>query len=196
MFFTTDEPPYRRFKPLEEHWKMMLAEVPPFKIETVTLKREMGEWADTANGRELFEKLQSNTNWIKGWDEAWFNFPLIFNDTVMGKADWLCPKTVALLKSVGGINIAGFSILLPKSTLSLHTDTTGPTTNSIAFNMKLSGSNSKLYVKNGEGFARHAHRHGEAVLFNSEIEHYATNDGPTNRVILYVDAKVESPASS
>jgi len=175
---------------------MMLAEVPPFKLETVTLKREIGEWADTENGRELFEKLTTNTNWIKGWDEAWFNFPLIFNDTAIGKAEQLCPETIALLKSVGGINIAGFSILLPKSTLSLHTDTTGPTTNSIAFNMKLAGGNSKLYVKDGEGFARHTHRDGEAVLFNSEIEHYATNDGSTNRVILYVDAKLGPPTSS
>lgn len=195
MFFTTDEEHYRRFKPLEEHWRTMLAEVPPFNLETVTLKREIGEWADTANGRELFEKLQSNTNWIKGWDEAWFNFPLIFNDTAIGKADLLCPKTIALLKSVGGINIAGFSILLPKSILNLHKDTTGPTTNSIAFNMKLAGSNSKLYITSDQGFTSHTHRDGEAVLFNSEIEHYATNEGPTNRVILYVDARV-GPTSS
>ena len=120
MFKSTRE--YTHCRVLEERWRIISSEVPPFKASTVTIQRRHDEWYDTPKGGEFFEKLKTNKNWIVGWSKDWFNFPLMVKDTVIGSAEELCPKTIEALKLVGGINTAGFALLTPHSTLGVHTD--------------------------------------------------------------------------
>jgi hypothetical protein len=80
-------------------------------------------------------------------NDVWFNFPLMYRNNVIGKAETICPNTIKLLKSLKNINIAGYSLLIPNSKIEFHTDDTGPTFNSMAFNMKLSGGKSDLKIK-------------------------------------------------
>ena len=189
-FYTTDDDErFARLKTLEQHYLHILEEVPEFNLEAVRIKRLHNEWYNTGevDGWDKFlEALKVNRTWIAGWDKdnCWFNFPLMQRDVIIGAASELCPFTIGLLKDIGGINIAGFALLLPHSKLPPHTDTTGPSYGSIAFNMKLSGGASALHVG---PHGNHEHVTGRAVLFNSEVPHYATNDGDVIRIILYLD---------
>ena len=185
MFKTSSSYPHCRV--LEERHQAIADEVPPFDASKVTLQRHHDVWYDTPKGKEFFEKLEANTEWIYGWSKDWYNFPLMIKDTVVGSAERQCPKTIEALRAVGGINTAGFALLAPHATLGVHTDSTGPKTQSMSFNMLLSGGPAELYVTYGTDFMKHTHVKGEAVFFNSEHPHYATNSGASNRVILYVD---------
>jgi len=99
-----------------------------------------------------------------------------------------CPKTLQLLELVKilgiKINIAGYTLLLPNTKLQIHNDpNTGISSNTAAFNMPLTGTDCYLYMKD----SKYLHQNGKAVLFNSEIDHYADNNGSTNRFLLYMD---------
>jgi aspartyl/asparaginyl beta-hydroxylase (cupin superfamily) len=134
----------------------------------------------------MYQQLSSNRDWVAGWDpdNKWFNFPLILKDRPIGFAKEICPNTIQILQDLGGINTAGFAIILPHSRLPVHTDPTGPTYGTMAFNMLLSGKNSSLIVGKSPPYK---HKLGKAVLFNSELEHYARNDSDDIRTILYMD---------
>jgi len=188
MYYTTKCKRFRRFKNLETRYKDLLSEIPPFDPEKVTFKRKRGVWLDeTTDGyKEMIKELSSTTEWVEGCnsDSTWYNFPLILKDQPIGFAKEICPVTIGILQAIGGINVAGFAILRPHSILPVHTDVTGPTYGSMAFNMLISGEKSSLIVGKS---APYIHKLGKAVLFNSEIPHCARNDSDDNRVILYMD---------
>lgn len=192
MFHSTDNQLYKRFKTLETNYVKIRDEIPAFDKSTVTIKRGEGEWHDTESGANLLKTLETNKNWVAGWDKTniWYNFPLIANNQVLGEAEKICPFTIDLLKEIGNINVAGFSLILPNSQLPVHQDDTGPTFNSMALNLKLIGGVCNLYIKQNNKFVSHRHMSGKAVIFNSEVDHYADNKGGTNRIILYLDFQI------
>jgi len=111
----------------------------------------------------------------------------MYRNNVIGKAGTICPNTIKLLKSLKNINIAGYSLLIPNSKIEFHTDDTGPSFNSMAFNMKLSGGKSDLKIKDKNNIYINLHKNGKAIIFNSELQHSAENYSDSNRIILYVD---------
>lgn len=194
MFLSTDNPKFKHLKCLETNYMKIRDEIPIFDKSTVTIKRRQGAWYDTETGTNLLKELEINKNWVAGWDETniWYNFPLMANNNILGDAEKLCPFTINLLKDIGNINIAGFSLILPNSQLPIHTDNTGPNFNSMALNMKLVGGICNLYVKKNNKFISHRHITGKPVIFNSELEHYADNQGSTNRILLYIDFETKN----
>ena len=123
---------------------------------------------------------------------------MILKDKPIGFAKEICPNTIEILQGIGGINTAGLAILLPHSRLPVHKDPTGATYGTMAFNMLLYGEKSTLIVGEsyeligksyeliGKSYA-YEHKVGKAVLFNSELPHYARNDSDDIRTILYMD---------
>ena len=188
---------YNKFKILEDSYEQIVNEIPPFDINKITIHREFNHWIndsindnDNEQGKEFLEKINNNKEWIYAWDvnKKLFNFPLMYKDNVIGIADILFPVTIKLLKEIGGIRIAGLSMILPGGSLIPHRDDTGPSFNSMALNFCLTGDNSRLYVKRRNGKQEtYIHKNGKLVIFNSELEHYADNNGIENRVILYID---------
>jgi hypothetical protein len=191
LFYNTDDKYFENLKLLEYNYKTILSEMPPFYIQSVTIKRNGAEWANNISS-ENFNLLKNSDTWVEGSNNEryiWYNYPLLVNNIIMCGADKKCPKTLKLLQLSGlKINVAGYALLLPKSKLSLHTDITGLSNNTVAVNIKLSGTDSYLYIKNkNNNFDEYEHQDGKAVIFNSQIEHYAINNGPKIRYILYMD---------
>ena len=196
LFYNTNDTPFQKLKILEHNYKLILSEIPKFDISTVTIRRNDDEWLDKIP-QETFDKLKNVNNWVEGWNKeknTWYNYPLLVNDIVMCNTDKTCPKTIQLLKMCGmKINIAGYALLLPNTKLMVHQDLqTGPTNNKAAFNLMLTGTDSNLYVKDkNNNFGKYIHEDGKAVIFNSELEHYADNNGSRIRYILYMDISYE-----
>jgi aspartyl/asparaginyl beta-hydroxylase (cupin superfamily) len=192
-FYTTSTTYFNKYKILENNINNIIQEIPLFDINKVTIERNSAKWINDENFYKIYEELQNNDYWIRSSDtnNVWYTFPIILNNKFIGKAEELCPVTSLLLRQLNDINIAGFSLLLPKSQLPIHTDFTGPNYNSIAMNMKLTGGICNLYIKNKNKYNKHRHQIGNAVFFDSEVQHYADNQGTNNRVILYADVKCD-----
>lgn len=194
LFYTTTE--YPKLKILEDNWKVIASEIPYFDINKSDKfpKRSRSAWMN-AEGQNLIENMKSE--WVQGWQgkNIWYNFPLMYNNNVIDQADKICPQTINLLKQIDSIQIAGYSLLLPHSKLSIHTDTTGKKYNSIASNFLLTPNNANVYIKNNSGkFVKYKHKLGKIVLFDATDEHYADNDDDQIRVILYIDLGTNSNA--
>lgn len=189
-FYTTKEFP--KMKILEDNYENIKKEIPNFVFENVKIKRKREEWGK--EGENLFTALQNNKEWILSWqaEDSWFSFPLMYNNRVFGLAEEMCPNTIKILKSLGNIKTSGFSLLYPKSSLDIHTDDVGPSFNSMALNMSLTGTNSNLSIYEDNKKYIYYHENGKAVIFNSEYYHNASNNGDINRVILYIDFEIDS----
>ena len=192
QFYTTLE--YPELKILEDNWKVIASEIPPFDVNKLDQypKRERSAW-NNEEGKKLAEELKST--WVQGWqgDKIWYNFPLMYHNKVIDTADKVCPKTIELLKTIPSIQIVGYSILLPKSELPVHNDLTGKKDDSMACNFLLTPNNASLYVKNDLGaFRENKHQLGKIVIFDSNYDHYADNKDDKIRVIMYIDFKVDT----
>jgi hypothetical protein len=191
LFYSSHDTPFNQLKILEHNYKTILSEIPPFDITKVTIKRNPNEWINKLN-LDNFNKIKKCDTWIEGWNDqkdVWFNYPILVNNEVMCDIEKKCPKTLKLLQMCRiKINVAGFALLLPYTKLMVHTDPTGVSTNTAAVNLKLNGINSYLHIKNkNNNYDKYYHEDGKAVIFNSELKHYASNDGNVNRCILYMD---------
>ena len=152
---------YLQIKSIQDNWIDIKNEIPKFDINTITLKRENDEEWFNDDGLSIFNKLEFNDNWIR-WDYKgyMYTFPLIYKNNIVGKAGEICPKTTSILKSLNNINIIGYSLLLPNSSIDWHTDLTGPNYNSMAFNMKLIGDKCDLKIKKNNNIYVHNHVSG------------------------------------
>lgn len=189
FFYTTKDFP--KMKILEDNYEIIKSEIPNFVFENIKVKRKRNDWGN--NGVKLFLDLQNNKEWIFSWqaEDRWFSFPLMYYNNVIGLAEEVCPNTIKILKSLGNIKTCGFTLLYPHSSLDIHTDFVGPSYNSMALNMSLTGTDSDLNIYHNNNKHTYNHKNGKAVIFNSELNHNASNNGDTNRVILYIDFNLE-----
>lgn len=153
---------------------------------TDKLVRKQEEWNNNLDGVQEFIETHKNSYWIPAWSDGWANYPLMIkNQASPGITRQLCPKTIGLLESIGGINIAGFSLVNPACGINPHTDSTGPSFGSLAYHLCLIGE-STLTV-NGESVIQCPKK---TIIFNPEFTHKLYNHTDLDRIILYLDFQV------
>lgn len=186
IFYTTSDYPEIKF--LEDNWNVIADEIPfinKTKLDDYP-KRSRSAW-NNEEAETLSNSIKSE--WCQGWqgENLWYNFPLMYHGQVIDQAEKICPQTIALLKTLPQIQIAGYSTLMSGKALTPHTDSTGKSFGSMACNLMLSDNpQGNLYVN---GHTYH-HKPGKAVIFDATQEHWADNkDHQELRTILYIDFK-------
>lgn len=192
VFLSTKE--YPELRPLENQWETIRAEIPAFDRDDPRIfARDRHAW-NNESGETLVDKINKTKYWVKGWwkDVEWYQYPLLYHGHPIGGAAEDCPKTVALLQSIPNLQIVGYALLLPGTKLPIHTDEAGPKNGSMACNMGLTHNNAALYVANPQGqMIKKSIKPGEMVIFDSTQKHYAHNDDPQPRYILYLQFKID-----
>ena len=121
---------------------------------------------------------------------GWKRFYVKWYDEPLPSARALCPKTVALVESIPGVNAAMFALLPPGSKLGAHRD---PFAGSLRYHLGLVTPNADTcrIVVDGEAYFW---RDGEPVMFDETFIHTAENRSDVTRIILFCD--VERPLRS
>ena len=178
---------------IEEKWEDIRSEIPPLNNIDPTLIREAEPWNSKKN-IAVAQRANKKLGWVSGWNPGWYHYPIAYLGKYMDGIEKICPKTVKILKLYGDqIHIAGYSVLMPDTTLPWHRDETGKTDGSIAINLPLSAENSTLYVKTDDHLHSKKQVNGKTIIFDSNYEHEVINHSNSNiRVILYVDFKIDS----
>ena len=198
IFYNTDQ--YKIVKLLEDNWKDIVSEIPYFDIDNTNKYEKNQNWTNMEK-EHFYEYAKSD--WYQGWQskKVWFNFPIMFENTVIGDGKKLFPKTVALLKQINCNKICGFSLLLPGSSLFKHINPTGKEFNSMAGNMLLTNNKfSNLiiwenFLKKSKNLTKippkhvYKYKQGKMVIFDSTQFHSAENNDSDIHVILYIDFK-------
>jgi aspartyl/asparaginyl beta-hydroxylase (cupin superfamily) len=178
---------FPRFHALLAHWETLRDEALAVHHD-MQLHRTHPSFYHPTTQRFLQQLGEAgNTGWSTAWtkDGGWRNYGLWFDQkAIPGATEQLCPKTVALLQTVPGIRMAGFSKLAPNARIEPHIDHTGLNNGSLAFHIYLTGR-ARMRVGN----AYYDHVPGHALVFNSNVNHEVWN-GPEERIILYLDIEV------
>ena len=156
---------------LRDHWREMRAEA-----EALLAKGEV-------RPSESHQDVAFNTFFARGWRR----FHLKWYDDFLPSAQTLCPRTVALLRSVPTVRAALFALLPAGGKLTEHRD---PYAGSLRYHLGLITPNSdvcRIFV-DGEPYVW---RDGEDVVFDETYIHRAENRTEQDRVILFCD--VERP---
>ncbi|HEY0297055.1 MAG TPA: lipid A hydroxylase LpxO [Bordetella sp.] len=114
---------------------------------------------------------------------GWKRFYLKWYDARHPSAEQLCPKTVALLKTLPSVKAAMFAELPPGGKLNPHRD---PFAGSLRYHLGLTTPNDdRCYIDvDGE---RYSWRDGQSVIFDETYIHEAYNTSDINRIILFCD---------
>lgn len=159
---------------------------PIIKEEAIALQATGAFEAIKTPGSVGYYDVGFRTFYKRGWSK----FYLMWYGTTHNSAKRLCPKTLALLKQVPGIQGAMFSILPAGSELSLHAD---PMASSLRYHLGLDTPNSEDCYINVDGIHCNWHN-GQDFVFDETYPHYAKNNSDTSRLILMCD--VERPMNS
>jgi beta-hydroxylase len=120
---------------------------------------------------------------------GWKRFYLKWYDEPLASASQLCPKTVALLRTVPSVHGAMFATLPPEGRLGRHRD---PFAGSLRYHLGLVTSNDDSCWIEVDG-VRRFWRDGEAMMFDETYVHEAYNGWDQTRLILFCD--VERPVA-
>lgn len=118
---------------------------------------------------------------------GWKRFYLKWYDARHPSAEELCPKTVAILKTLPKVKAAMFAELPPGGKLNAHRD---PFAGSLRYHLGLATPNDNgcHIIVDGQTYSW---RDGESVVFDETYVHEANNHTDQNRIILFCD--IERP---
>ncbi|ARP75980.1 aspartyl beta-hydroxylase [Bordetella genomosp. 6] len=168
-YLTTSEIP--ELKVLDDNWETIRDEA----LKMAELRR--------IKAAERHDDIGFNSFFKYGWKR----FYLKWYDARHPSAEELCPKTVAILKSLPKVKAAMFAELPPGGKLNPHRD---PFSGSLRYHLGLATPNDdRCYIAvDGESYSW---RDGESVVFDETYVHEAHNKSEGNRIILFCD--VERP---
>ena len=162
---------FPELKPLLENWQVFRGEA----LELMESKRIAAASGHNDIGFNSFFKY------------GWKRFYLKWYEVEPKSATELCPRSVALLKSVPCVKAAMFAELPPGGRLNPHRD---PYAGSLRFHMGLITPNSDDCWIRVDG-QTYSWRDGQATIFDETYIHEARNDSDQTRVILFCD--IERP---
>ena len=127
---------------LLEHWTVLRDDAVQITHDMNLVRTATSFDGDAAE--EFVRKVVEggNSGWTTAWtrDRGWKNYGLVVrNEAFPGVTETLCPRSVALLKSIPGMRLGGFSKLLPNARIETHVDNAGLSHNSLAVHVYLAG---------------------------------------------------------
>lgn len=201
LLYIRSKNPFKRcphkMKPLHDNWKVIANEaafLPLHIIDSDVNYRVQEDWLGDGGLKKMSEQFKEKTGWIYGWqadvggpNREWMNWGLVFDGKPCGKNADMCPHTTDLLMSIPGIQVAGFSLMMPRSKINPHTDATGRKFDSMAYHLGLDCPEGCNMIIGDSVISEH---NGKAFIFDATDEHWAENKSDKPRMILYIDYKV------
>lgn len=154
-------------KPLQQNWEMIRDEA-----------KKLYEGGHIQISKS-YNDLAFNTFFKRGWKRFYLKW---YGDFFPSAKD-LCPKTVELVRSIGSINAALFTLMPGKSKLGEHRD---PFAGSLRYHLGLVTPNNdacRIYIDG----TPYSWRDGQAILFDETYVHSVNNDTDQDRIILFCD---------
>ncbi|MEO6709237.1 MAG: aspartyl/asparaginyl beta-hydroxylase domain-containing protein [Planctomycetota bacterium] len=134
-------------------------------------------------GRIEYGEKQNDLTFVAFKKRGWKRFHMKWYDDFLPSAVVLCPKTVALVRSIPSINAAAFTMLPPGTKLGKHRD---PFATSLRYHLGLvtpKAPGCRIWVDGQE----HTWHDGLDLVFDETYIHWAENATAENRIILFCD---------
>jgi len=200
---------FKFFKELQKNWKIIQEEAMEIMKNSpkLNISRKIEDWHDS---KLYFNSIKNKHGWIRSWNYdsetklesdkgnyEWLNYGLYYFGEKFNENIKQCPRTIKILDNISThINICGFSWMYGGCILQPHTDITGLSTGSLAMHLGLiipiPKNTCKLIIKNSNNdYIYMNEKNGKIIVFDATWEHYAYNQSNEDRIILYIDFKIE-----
>ena len=152
---------------LERHWEEIAAEVDDLRSRRIALP-QVSEVAGFDQGNE----------------GSWSTF------TIFSYGRWIegnaarCPRTTDLVRSIPGLQIAGFSVLGPGAHLPRHR---GPNRGALRYQIGLRVPEPEGACRIEVGSVTHVWTEGASMVFDHSVHHEAWNDADGERYVLFIE---------
>lgn len=182
---------FPKLKILLDGWEIIRSEalnVPKHYINVNRVNKEHKEVSEEILSKI---KLTKKNGWVLGWNnrglpnKKWTQYGIMLDDEETPYSE--TPKTIELLKKIGGIKVAALNALEGESILGTHTHPEIETENLAQMHICLDAEDRQSYLcVDGEFFE---YKTGNYVIFNGSRPHFAINAGKQERLILYMEFK-------
>ena len=203
FFYDPDQ--FAQFQIVRNHLDDIIEEVTALTQRSVSVTNEVignfSVWSGDNEFDSLAEKVSEEGGWVKWWNNEspsdpnktlgfdWTIFGFIYAPGSYIEANGLiCPKTMAVLKSLKNVRVAGFSRLNPKTQIKPHTGYTGRRYDSLAFHMGLIIPTDGSCAFQCSNEVHTWKTPGEMIVFDDTFPHAAWNNSDSDiRIVLYID---------
>jgi hypothetical protein len=149
-----------------------------------------GAWGDLPI--DIFDSIVDADGWsgVENSEKKWWNFPLFIYDGPTENALKMTPKTVDIIRRVGGVHFCGFSLLFGKAIIPPHFDSPACLDNpigEITYHLGLICPEETCFLIHGKKATLEAD--GKLISFNCTKTHSAVNMSDSVRVVLYLTFK-------
>ena len=192
---------FKIFREIYKNWKIIQKEVieiisnaPKLDISKNINNYDKYGWIKTFNNNYD----ENNKNQILDCNNSWLNYRLIYYNKEFNENIKYCPKTIETLRKINSNIIrCGFSLMHGNCLLQSNKDNIEFTcANSLKFYLYLivpkPDNSCKFIIKNENNeFVQFLESTGKIIIFDPTMEHYTYNQSNSDKVILYIDYKVE-----
>jgi hypothetical protein len=168
-----------------DNWEIIRDEMQTIKNIYPNVRRPKADYDDL--DPSVYNSVIQCEGWsvIEDTEDKWWNFPLFTYGKPTEPALKLAPKTVEVLKSIGGVNFSGFSVLLPFGMITPHYDepaTTSDPHGFITYHLGLDCPEHCYLIQEDKAILE---ENGKLINFICNKTHSAVNLSNKTRVILY-----------
>lgn len=152
---------------IEDRWEEVAAEVDALRANQIRLP-EVGDVAGFDQGNE----------------GSWTTYTMFTYGTWLETQCARCPVTTELVRDIPGLQVAGFSVLGPRSHLPRHR---GPNRGALRFQVGLRVPDPPGSCRIQVGDTMHVWSEGASMVFDHSVHHEAWNDSDGDRYVLFIE---------
>lgn len=173
-------------KELKNNWKIIREEFNTIPNEYVQEEsRVYGDWLKSDGIERILSKYTSgNYGWIKGWQNGWEQWPIIWDSRIIESNGRFSPKTVEILKNVPNIKIAAFALMKGGVKLKEHIDPVG---HGYKFTYHLGLKCPDDCYLHHSKLGKIKEEDGKHIIMDARYTHWAENKSNEDRIILYLE---------
>jgi len=173
-------------KELKIHWQTIRDELNTIPTEYVQKEpRIYGDWLKSDGIERILSKYRTgNHGWIKGWQNGWEQWPIIWDSRIVESNAIFSPKTVEMLNSIPNIKVAAFALMKGGVKLKQHTDPVGPEYK-FTYHLGLKCPDECYLHHYTLGDVKE--EDGKHIIMDARFPHWAENKSKEDRVILYIE---------
>ena len=175
--------------PLATNWQTIRTEFLALRAPLLDIDRVDKTHAEVFAeiGRHVAEG--GEFGWLQGWREnpQWVQYALLLNDEPLPFVVDLFPQTLALLRRLSGIKVAGFSQLKPHGFLSTHRHPELAEEGLLQCHVTIDAPDERNYCYLNVGGEFRQHTNGGCLVFDGSLDHFAVNASEASRTILYLE---------
>ena len=184
---------FPQLHPLCGQWETIRDEFLRLRAPVMAVNRQRKRHEEVLRDVEGYLAAGHPFGWMEGWGPGggnpdWLQYSLMAFGAPLPRVDPVLARTMAMLGSIGGlIKVATFAQLNAGAMLPVHTHPEIGEEHLLQLHLPLVTATDRNYASPNVAGEFRQFVCGQPLIFDGSQDHFALNESPTDRVILYLE---------